>query len=98
VTRSSFERVALMRESLAQLDLAMRLAGTPARRALVHANRAHHLVTWGFPREALQEFDLAEAEEPGAWRAVADGLSERLRHPVRPDPGPPSPPAGTDRP
>jgi len=96
-TRSSYERVALLREALAQLDIAESLATIPALRAEVHANRAQRYLTWGFQLEAWREFREAEADAPGAWRATADEWSRRLQHPERPDPGPPAPPARASR-
>jgi hypothetical protein len=84
-TRSSLERVALMRESLSQLAGAERTAATPSDRALVHATRAHHLLIWGMPWEALVEFRKAQSYEP-SWSTIADGLAMRLHHPDRPDP------------
>ena len=96
-TRSSYERVALMREALAQLEIAEHLATIPALRADVHANRAHRYLTWGFQLEALREFREAEADEPGKWQATADEWSRRLHHPERPDPGSPVSPASALR-
>jgi hypothetical protein len=87
-TRSSIERIALMRESLEQLDLAERLATTPAERARVHATRAHHYVTWGMPWDALAEFHAAQTDDPpGGWGPVVAELAARLHHPEHPDPG-----------
>ena len=85
-TRSTFERVALMRESLSELDIAERQARTATALALAHAARAHHYVTWGMPWEALAEFRQAQALDPGAWAGLADALATRLHHPERPDP------------
>jgi hypothetical protein len=87
----------LLREAFTQLEIAESLATTPALRALVHANRAHRELIWGFQQEALREFREAEADEPGAWQATADEWSRRLHHPERPDPGPPVSPASTLR-
>ena len=97
-TSSSLERVALLRQSLAELDTAENLAKTPSGRALVHASRANRFVIWGLPWEALVEFSKAEADQPGQWQAVADELSERLHHPERPDPGARKSPGALPRP
>ncbi len=87
-TRSSFERVALMRESLEQLDVARRMTTTPAWRARVHATWAHRYVTWGMPWDALAEFHAAQTADPsGDWGPVVAELAARLHHPERSDPG-----------
>ena len=80
-TRSSLERVAMTLEALAELDVAERLVPTAEERALVHATRAHHLVTWGMPWDALVEFRAAELARPGRGRAVAGELARRMVHP-----------------
>ncbi len=86
--RSSLERIALMREALAQVDLAERQARTPSEQAYVHATFAHHYVTWGMPWEALVEFRKAQLADPSSsWEVIADILAARLHHPERPDPG-----------
>jgi hypothetical protein len=97
-TRASPERIALMREALAELDVAERMATTPSLRAWVHASRAHRLVVWGMSWDALEEFRRAEAAEPGAWQDVIAQLAERLRHPERPDREATDPATTTDRP
>ncbi|HET7225422.1 MAG TPA: hypothetical protein VFK69_06865, partial [Candidatus Eisenbacteria bacterium] len=79
---ASDRRVALLRESLAELDAAGALATTPAERALVMAHRANRLVIWGFPWDALVEFRRAQALDP-QWRPIADELADWLRHPER---------------
>lgn len=86
-TRSSVERIALMRESLEQLDIAERMAATPAERATVHAMRAHRYVTWGMPWDALAEFHGAQTDDPpGGWEPRVAELVARLHHPERPAP------------
>lgn len=86
-TRSSIERLALMREALAQLDAAERLAATPAERARVHATRAHQFLIWGLPWEALVEFRRAQESDPSwPWAPISDVLAARLHHPERPEP------------
>jgi hypothetical protein len=66
-TRSSFERIALLRESLAELDMATALTGVPAERALLVADRAHTLWFWGMPWDALHSID--EGAPAGAPQA-----------------------------
>ena len=84
-TGSSFERVAMMREALREFDVAERLAGTSKDRAFAIASRAHRLLTWGMPWDALQEFRRAEALDPGWGRSVRH-LILRLHDPARPEP------------
>lgn len=63
-TRSSLERVAMLRETLAETETAERMAGNPADRAVVLFERGRALQTWGFPCEALVMFRLAAAADP----------------------------------
>jgi len=87
-TRSSVERIALMRESLEQLDLAERMAATPAERAQVHDMRADRYVAWGMPLDALAELHAAQTDDPaGDRQLIVAALAARLHHPDRPDPG-----------
>jgi hypothetical protein len=81
-TRSSFERVALMRESFAQLATAESIAARPPERALVHVTRAHHLLIWGLPLDALAEYRKAQAFDPSRAPEAA-GLAWLLQHPER---------------
>jgi hypothetical protein len=87
-TRSSFERVALLVESLRQLDLAARLAEGPGERAAVLADAAHTLAFWGMPWDALERMEMAAAQ-PGAPPDLARraaGTRARLEHPTGPGP------------
>jgi hypothetical protein len=92
---SSFERIALMREALANQDRAEALANTPDRRARAIAARAHLLVVWGFPRDALAEFRRASALDP-QWGSLASDLEALLRDPTSPTPEPDGVGAGQD--
>lgn len=82
-TASSFERIALMREALAQQDRAEALATSPGDRARAIAARAHVLVVWGFPRDALAEFRRAGTLDP-QWASLASDLEAQLRDPTMP--------------
>ena len=72
VTRSSIERVAMMHESLRQLDLAQTDAGSARDRAFLEAMRGNTLATWGFPLEALACYGRALALDP-TMKAVPTG-------------------------
>lgn len=88
-TRSSLERVALMREALAQLDRAQELSSTPREIAEVHATRANAWRVWGFPWEGLIELRAAGDADP-TWGEVVmagDLVARRLRDPATPLPG-----------
>lgn len=63
-TRSSIERVELMREAIRQTEAAERLVETADDRATVLFERGRALQTWGFPIEALVFFRLAYASAP----------------------------------
>lgn len=71
VTRSSVERVAMMHESLRQLDLAQAEAGSAHDRAFLEAMRGNTLATWGFPLEALACYGRAVALDPKMKAAPA---------------------------
>lgn len=73
VTRSSVERVAMMHESLRQLDLAQADAGSAHDRAFLEAMRGNTLATWGFPLEALACYGRAVALDPKMKAAPAAG-------------------------
>lgn len=63
-TRSSVERVAMMRESIAETEAAARLAPTPGSRAVALFEHGRGLQTWGFPIEALTFFRAAARLAP----------------------------------
>jgi hypothetical protein len=82
-SRSSAERVACVREALAQLEAAERLSATAREVAEIRAWRASVLRVWGFPWEALQEMRAARAADPTytAIGEAADVFVYRLHHP-----------------
>ena len=63
-TRSSVERVAMMREALRHTEVAESLAQTPTDRATVLFERGRALRTWGYPVEALVFLRLAYTSAP----------------------------------
>ena len=71
VVPSSDRRVAMLREALEELDRAERLAPSPAEHALVHGTRGRMYQLWGFPNEALEEFDRAVACAP-QWTSMRE--------------------------
>lgn len=85
--RSSVERVALMREALAQIDRAIALTNSPAERAIAQLTRAQFLRTWGFSWDALQDFHMAGELDP-AWRDQGLFYATMMREPLRPLPAP----------
>lgn len=74
-TRSSLERIALLVESLRQLDLAGGLTARPAERAVLLADGAHTLAFWGMPWDALDRLERAAAL-PGAAPSIARRAAE----------------------
>jgi tetratricopeptide (TPR) repeat protein len=82
-TRSSVERVALMREAMAQLDSAERLAPGPAERAMIVRSRAERFRIWGLPWDAFTQYRTAEWIDPNepALRQAAEGYLLQLRYP-----------------
>jgi len=63
-TRSSVERVELMRETLRETEAAEGLVPAAADRATVLFERGRALQTWGFPIEALVFFRIAYTAAP----------------------------------
>jgi len=74
-TRSSLERIALLAESLRQIDIAAGLADRPAEQAALLADRAHTLAFWGMPWDALDHLQRAAAL-PGAAPSIARRAAE----------------------
>jgi hypothetical protein len=81
VSRSSWERVALMKESLAEFDIAERLAPTDADRATVRSARGNRLLIWGLLWDAHVEFLAADSLDPG--RPEVRGILEASKTPPR---------------
>jgi tetratricopeptide (TPR) repeat protein len=73
-TRSSVERVAMLRESLRETVIAESLA-TPSDQATVLIERARALYTWGFPLEALGFYRSAAALAPER-RALVETVAQ----------------------
>ena len=84
-SRASFERAAMLRESLRQLELAERLAPDPRVRAAVRDARGGNLELWGFPWEALEDYREAKRLDPSssAFRAHAEACAASLESPTR---------------
>ncbi len=76
-TRGTIERVALVREALAENDRAARLAESPPDRARVGERRAHVLWLWGFRWDGVKAYRTALDALPGS-RAVAGRLELRI--------------------
>ena len=85
VLRSSYERVGLLREGLAQLDAAERLARDPHDRAQVHRTRAQILKAWGLSWDAFVSYRASQWADTtwhqSAW--AADDFADLLEHPTR---------------
>jgi hypothetical protein len=90
-TRSSVERVAMMREALLRLDQAEPIARSAEQRRDVVVTRARMLSVWGFQREAYVEYRSAHRFAPLDTRARSEAIwIERMtRDPTRaaPEPG-----------
>lgn len=83
--RSSYERVAMMRESFAELDRAEAMALDPRALAEILDWRARKLEVWGFPWETLMVLTRAQRADPSspAISERAFGYRETMRDPVR---------------
>jgi tetratricopeptide (TPR) repeat protein len=64
VTRSSWERIAYVREALRQIEAAERLAQRPADLALLETRRAVLMRIWGLPWDALLSYRRAQSAVP----------------------------------
>jgi len=85
-TRSSFERIALVRESFHQLDLAESLTDAPSARAALLSSGAHTMWIWGMQWDALVPLERAIAL-PGARPELAPwagSIRATMEHPVNP--------------
>jgi hypothetical protein len=83
ITRSSWERVTMIREGLSELDHAERLAAAPLDSAYVIAIRAQALAIWGLSRDGLFEYRRAQRLDPGSTelRKRRDQLERMVRDP-----------------
>jgi hypothetical protein len=84
--RTSLDRITLLRASIGELEIAERMAATPAEQALVHIGRARSLAEWGLPVEALEEYRAAAALDPNSAEAKkrSDQLLSTIEHPAGP--------------
>lgn len=84
VARSSWERTALARESLHQMDLTERQAPWPRGRAYASAERGKRLQTLGLHWDALRQFEQGAETDPtlGGIHAVIATYRDRLQHPA----------------
>jgi len=84
VTRSSWERVAMIREGLSELDRAERLTRAPLDSAHVIAIRGQALAIWGMSWNGLAEYGRARRLDSAS--AELRRREERLRQIIgRPD-------------
>jgi hypothetical protein len=88
VMRSSVERVALMREALAEMQRAYSLPGTPEERGSSLLEFAGMMHVWGLPWEAFTLYSQAAAAEPAnrAHASRVNAFRGILEHPERPNP------------
>lgn len=75
VTRSSVERVALMRECLYQTSLAETLASASADKAFMAVEKGSGFETWGLLGDAWMEYRRASMIAPADVRIVPRGIS-----------------------
>jgi hypothetical protein len=82
--RSSWERVACMREAVQEILAAERLARTPRDLALVRSTRARMLWLWGLPWETFAAYREAQFADPADRALVlqADRYMDLLRSPA----------------
>jgi hypothetical protein len=82
--RSSWERVACMREAVQELITAERLARTPRDLALVRTARARMLWLWGLPWETFAAYREAQFADPAdrALALQADRYMDLMRSPA----------------
>ena len=85
VLRSSYERVRLLQEGLAQLDDAARLARDPHDRAQVYRTRAQILRAWGLTWNAFLDYRTSQWADT-TWREsarMADAFTDLMEHPTQ---------------
>ena len=83
VTRSSWERAAMIRDAFAEFDRAESLASSPADRAHVIGLRAQTLAIWGPSWNGLAEYGRARQLDPssGELRGRSAQLARIMRDP-----------------
>jgi len=101
VTRSSIERVELVRESMRRAQRAEDMTPGPQWKAAFKSARAGQLAVWGFQREAFAEYRLAATFAPLSQRALSEArwMSRMLTDPTTTVPAQPallSAPVGED--
>lgn len=88
ITRSSYERMRMLREALSHLDSAEVFAKHPHDIAMFRRNRAQLMKTWGLGWNAFVNYSRAEEADP-SWietARLAGDLVDLMRHPTRVDP------------
>ncbi len=82
--RSSWERIACMREAVQEILAAERLARTPRDLALARTTRARMLWLWGLPWETFAAYREAQFADPAdrALALQADRYMDLLRSPA----------------
>ena len=83
-TRSSIERVALIRQSIARAQRAEDMVQSPGMKGAFQAARAGQIAVWGFEREAFAGYRRAAALGPLPQRALSEArwVSTMLRDPT----------------
>jgi hypothetical protein len=84
VTRSSWERMELMREAMRQFAVAERLARDPRDLAFVRSSRARMLWLWGLPWETFTAYREAQFANPAdqGLAVQADRYMDLMQDPV----------------
>jgi tetratricopeptide (TPR) repeat protein len=84
VVRSSWERIALVREAVRQIGLAEAMARTAHERATAHAAYAQMVWLWGMPWDAFVAYRQAYSADPANHDLAVrgDGLMDLLRAPA----------------
>jgi hypothetical protein len=85
VSRSSFERVAMMREAIDHADRAARYDMTPARRVFLVRERGEWMQAWGFTWEAFVQYRQAVSADPSSRDQAmhARAFMTLMQHPDR---------------
>lgn len=76
--RSSVERIAMMKETMAETEMAQRLARTASERVFALLEQGRTLYTWGFPIDALSRMRAAAAIMP--QRTEVQASVTKLEH------------------
>src|SRR6185436_6689965 len=83
--RAGYERVALMREAISEMEIVNRLPVTPPQRADALLGFAEMMLDWGFPWETFVLYRKAQDAEPSEplHAARAEAFMTLLEHPDR---------------